>query len=70
MTTDEDDGNEVRFGADSVLLASSVQPDSSLAGAIRTSIGDDVEVHVVGDAGSVGYIEGAIRSGYEVGAGL
>ena len=70
VATDEDDGNEVRFGADSVLLASSVQPDSSLAGAIRTGIGDDVEVHVVGDAGSVGYIEGAIRSGYEVGASL
>ena len=68
--TDEKDGDEVRFGADSVLLAGSVQPDSSLAGAIRTGIGGDVEVHVVGDAGTVGYIEGAIRSGYEVGVGL
>ena len=27
-------------------------------------------IHVVGDAGTVGYIEGAIRSGYEVGVGL
>ena len=68
--TDENDGNEVRFDADSVLLAGSVQPDSSLAEAIRTGIGGNVEVHVVGDAGTVGYIEGAIRSGYEVGVGL
>ena len=68
--TDENDGDEVRFDADSVLLAGNVQPDSSLAEAIRTGIGGDVEVHVVGDAGTVGYIEGAIRSGYEVGVGL
>lgn len=64
-----EDGQELetRFAADSVLLASGVEPDTSLADAIRQAVDDAVPIHVVGDAGRIGYIEGAIRSGYDVG---
>ncbi len=58
---------EVRFAADAVLLAGGVVPDPSLADALRTVLGTDVPVHVVGDAGTVDYIEGAIRSGHDAG---
>ena len=72
--TDADAGSteprEVRFSADAVLLAGGVEPDPSLAEAIGAVLGDDVEVHVVGDAGTVGYIEGAIRTGHAVGCHL
>ena len=57
---------EVRLAADDVLLAGGVGPDPSLAEAIGAALGPDVPVHVVGDAGEVGYIEGAIRSGHDV----
>ncbi|MCU0311790.1 MAG: FAD-dependent oxidoreductase [Acidimicrobiales bacterium] len=50
--------------ADQVILASGVEADTDLADALRAS-GFDVEV--VGDAATVGYIEGAVRSGYLVG---
>jgi NADPH-dependent 2,4-dienoyl-CoA reductase/sulfur reductase-like enzyme len=65
--TTDDDGNQVeeRFSADAVLLAGGVAPDPSLADAISAVLGG-VDVHVVGDAGSVGYIEGAVRSGHAV----
>ena len=65
--TTDDDGNPVeeRFAADAVLLAGGVVPDPSLADAISAVL-DGVDVHVVGDAGSVGYIEGAVRSGHAV----
>ena len=53
-----------------MLLAGGVEPDPSLADAIRTAVGDAVGVHVVGDAGAVDYIEGAIRTGHAVGCSL
>jgi len=61
---------EERFSVDAVLLAGGVEPDPSLADAIRTAVGDAVGVHVVGDAGAVGYIQGAIRTGHAVGCSL
>ena len=61
---------EERFAVDAVLLAGGVEPDPSLADAIRTAVGDTVGVHVVGDAGALGYIEGAIRTGHAVGCSL
>ena len=68
----EGDGvvTEERFAVDAVLLAGGVEPDPSLADAIRTAVGDTVGVHVVGDAGALGYIEGAIRTGHAVGCSL
>ena len=68
----EGDGvvTEERFSADAVLLAGGVEPDPSLADAIRIAVGDTVGVHVVGDAEAVGYIEGAIRTGHAVGCSL
>ena len=68
----EGDGivTEERFSADAVLLAGGVEPDPSLADAIRIAVGDTVGVHVVGDAEAVGYIEGAIRTGHVVGCSL
>ena len=62
--------SEVRFTADAVLLAGGVMPDRSLADAIDSMVGDDVDVHVVGDADTVGYIEGAIRTGHAIGSSL
>jgi 2,4-dienoyl-CoA reductase-like NADH-dependent reductase (Old Yellow Enzyme family)/thioredoxin reductase len=53
--------------ADHVILASGVQPDSSVADRFRA---EGFEVHVVGDAAEVGYIEGAVRSGYLTGRAL
>jgi NADPH-dependent 2,4-dienoyl-CoA reductase/sulfur reductase-like enzyme len=47
--------------ADTVVIASGVLPDESLAERFRTA---GLDVRVVGDAASVGYIEGAVRSGY------
>jgi NADPH-dependent 2,4-dienoyl-CoA reductase/sulfur reductase-like enzyme len=68
----EGDGvaTEERFPADAVLLAGGVEPDPSLADAIRITVGNTVGVHVVGDAKAVGYIEGAIRTGHAVGCSL
>lgn len=51
-------------GAGSVILATGVHPDTTFAEELRTA---GLEVHVVGDAGEVGYIQGAIASGNAVG---
>jgi 2,4-dienoyl-CoA reductase (NADPH2) len=67
---DEPEVLEQRFAADAVLLAGGVEPDRSLAEAIEAALEDDVTVHVVGDADTVGYIEGAIRTGHAVGCHL
>ena len=45
--------------ADTVVVASHVEPDRSIADAM-SAVG--LRVHVVGDAGEVGYIEGAMHS--------
>jgi len=55
-------GDETRvIPADTVVVASGVHPDSTIADTLRA---DGFEVEVVGDAGGVGYIQGAVRSGY------
>lgn len=56
--------DEHRAAADQVVLASGVVPDTGLADAIRAA---GHEVLVVGDAAEVGYIQGAVRSGYLAG---
>jgi 2,4-dienoyl-CoA reductase-like NADH-dependent reductase (Old Yellow Enzyme family)/thioredoxin reductase len=53
--------------ADNVIIASGVHADTSLADALRA---EGLTVHVVGDAAEVGYIQGAVRSGYLVGRTL
>ncbi len=58
-----DDGAQT-VPASQVIVASGVVPDDSLAEQL-TAAGFDVRV--VGDAGAVGYIEGAVRSGYLAG---
>lgn len=45
--------------ADEVIVASHVAPDESFAQALRAA---GLDVHVVGDAAQVGYIEGAMHS--------
>jgi 2,4-dienoyl-CoA reductase (NADPH2) len=47
--------------ASQVIIASGVEPDHALADQL---IAEGFEVRVVGDAERVGYIEGAVRSGY------
>jgi 2,4-dienoyl-CoA reductase (NADPH2) len=61
------DGDERSVEADSILLASGVAPDGRLADAL---LGLDCEVHRIGDADAVGYIEGAILSGARIGRAL
>ncbi len=53
--------------ADDVVVAEGVQADTSLADAL---VADGRVVHVVGDAGGVGYIEGAVRTGHDVAMSL
>jgi NADPH-dependent 2,4-dienoyl-CoA reductase/sulfur reductase-like enzyme len=55
--------NRRRVAADTVVVAGEVRPGAPLADALRAR---GVEVHVVGDAGEVGYIEGAIHSAWRV----
>ncbi|MSY25114.1 MAG: NAD(P)-binding protein, partial [Actinobacteria bacterium] len=50
--------------SDAVVIASGVHADESIAEQLRA---DGFDVHVVGDAASVGYIEGAVRTGYLAG---
>jgi 2,4-dienoyl-CoA reductase-like NADH-dependent reductase (Old Yellow Enzyme family)/thioredoxin reductase len=47
--------------ADAVVIASGVHPDTTVADSL---VADGFDVRVVGDAETVGYIEGAIRTGY------
>lgn len=56
-------GETGRVAADSVVIASEVRPSALLAGRLRAR---GLEVAVVGDAGEVGYIEGAIHSAWRV----
>jgi 2,4-dienoyl-CoA reductase-like NADH-dependent reductase (Old Yellow Enzyme family)/thioredoxin reductase len=53
--------------ADSVVLASGVHADRGVAERMEAA---GLEVHVVGDAGEVGYIQGAVRSGHLAGRAL
>ena len=60
-------GERRQAPADTVVVAGDVRPGASLADAIE-ALG--VEVHVVGDAAEVGYIEGAIHSAWRVARAL
>lgn len=61
------DGDERRVAAQSVIVATEVEPADHLAAELRAL---DVEVHLVGDAAGVGYIEGAVHSAWRVAAAL
>ena len=54
-------GREQTVPADHVVVATGVHPDVSLADSLRIA---GLTVHVVGDTAEVGYIQGAVRSGY------
>ncbi len=56
-----------RAAAGTVVVASDVEPGSHLIAALADR---DLEVHVVGDAARVGYIEGAVHSAWAVAAAL
>lgn len=61
------EGLELQVPAGTVIIASDVEPGAALADRLRAL---DLEVHVVGDAADVGYIEGAIHSAWSVAASL
>ena len=63
----EVDGERVRIDADDVVIASEVETGAPLAEGLRER---GLEVHVVGDADEVGYIEGAVRSAWTVAAAV
>ncbi len=50
-----------------VIVTNAIQPDETLANELRTA---GFDVHVVGDAGGIGYIQGAIRAARDVIAAL
>lgn len=58
------DGQHRRAAADDVVIAGEVHPGAPLAEALRAR---HIEVHVVGDAAEVGYIEGAVHAAWRVG---
>ena len=58
------DAEEFESFSDSVILADGVEADKTL---IEKFTDLEVETHIIGDAESIGYIEGAIRSGNKVG---
>ena len=60
-------GERRRVPADAVVVASEVRSGAPLADDLRRR---GVEVHVVGDAADVGYIEGAIRSAWRTARAL
>jgi hypothetical protein len=60
-------GEQRRAPADTVVVAGEVHAGAPLADALQAR---GVEVHVVGDAGEVGYIEGAIHSAWRVAGAL
>ena len=61
------DGAEEQVAADSVVIAGEVTPGAALADRLRA---EGLDVHVVGDASEVGYIEGAIHSAWPVATAL
>ncbi len=61
------DGGLRMIEADQTLIASGVTPDTALADSLE---GIAREVHSIGDALDIGYIEGAISSGARVGRAL
>ena len=58
---------EVDIDADTVILASGAQANLSLYDALASM---NIDTHIVGDCGGVGYIEGAMHSGNKVGRKL
>lgn len=62
-----DGDDEVATEADDVIVAGEVGPGGALAEQVS---GLDVEVHVIGDAADVGYIQGAIHSAWPVALAL
>lgn len=61
------DGDTEVVPADDVVVATGIEPADALAGELTAR---GFEVFVVGDAAGVGYIDGAVRSGHDVGAAL
>lgn len=61
------DGTATTVPADLVVVASNVGPGAPLEEAL---VARGFEVHTVGDAGEVGYIQGAIHSAWRVGRAL
>ncbi len=57
---------DVDIDADTVILASGAESNRSLADELEGQL----EIHVVGDCGGVGYIEGAMHSGNRVGRSI
>lgn len=61
------EGKPGRIDADNVIIAKGASGDMRLADALAA---DGHTVHVVGDCRGVGYIEGAMRSAFEVAAAI
>jgi hypothetical protein len=59
--------SEIDVSADQVIVASSIEPDTSFADTLRA---DGFDVRVAGDAVDVGYIEGAMHSAHAVARGI
>ena len=60
-------GEQRSITADTVILAAGAQANSQLTDVLEAG---GIEYHRVGDCSGVGYIQGAIEDGYQLGAGL
>ena len=60
-----DDGELQEVAADHVIIADHVAPGAPLQGELTAA---GIETHVVGDAAAVTYIQGAMRTGHDIGA--
>jgi len=58
------DGNEFEVPADSVILAEGIETNRTM---FEQFLESGIETHIIGDAESIGYIQGAINSGNRVG---
>jgi 2,4-dienoyl-CoA reductase-like NADH-dependent reductase (Old Yellow Enzyme family) len=61
------DDTATTVGADAVVIAGGVRPDTRFADELRSA---GFDVRVVGDAGEVGYIEGAIHTAWAVASAI
>jgi len=64
---EQGDGELRLIEADQILIASGVVPDTSMADSLEGRVR---ELHVIGDASEVGYLEGAMLAGARVGRAL
>ena len=64
-------GSTTFVPADDVIVAEGVEAGAAAGVGLAAELAAvGLDVRVIGDAGGIGYIEGAVRTGFDLGAGL